>query len=92
MSNSTNTERRYFAQVPTRLLADLTSPDGPILTFVESDGRLHLNRAAVNARAADCRADDQIPAPVIVPPIIFQPAAAAMRRALVPVFNLKRGA
>jgi hypothetical protein len=94
MRNSTDATRRDFAQVPTRLLADLTSPDGPILTFVESDGRLHLNRAAVKARAAERHADGEMPAQVIVPPIIFHPAAATgtARQALVPVFNVKRGA
>lgn len=92
MSNSTDANRRYFAQVPTRLLADLTSPDGPILTFVESDGQLHLNRAAVKARVTERHADGEFPAPVIVAPIVFQPATAVARQASVPVFNVKRGA
>jgi len=92
MSNSTDANRRYFAQVPTRLLADLTSPDGAILTFVESDGRLHLNRAALKARAAESSANKEIAAPVIVSPIMFQPAAATPRQAVVQVFDVKRGA
>jgi len=92
MSNSTDAEQPDFAYARTRRMADLTSPDGPILTFVESDGRLHLNRAALKARAAESRTNKEIAAPVIVSPIIFQPAAATPRQALVQAFNVKRGA
>ena len=40
MSNRTDSEHQYFARVPTRLLAELTSSDGPGFTFVEADGQL----------------------------------------------------
>jgi hypothetical protein len=77
MSNRTDAEHQYFTRVPTRLLADLTSTDGPIFTFIEADGQLHLNKAALNARSAEQRARDEMPAPLPVPPIVFVPAGGA---------------
>jgi hypothetical protein len=70
MSNRTDAEHEYFARVPTRLLADLGSSDGPIFTFIEADGQLHVNQAALKARTAERHARGQMP----VPPIVFAPA------------------
>ena len=74
MSNRTDAEHQYFARVPTRLLADLTSSDGPIFTFIEADGQLHVNKAALKARSAERRARGEMPVPLPVPPIVFAPA------------------
>jgi len=74
MSNHTDAEHQYFARVPTRLLADLTTSDGPIFTFIEADGQLHVNRAALKARSAEQRARGEMPVPLPVPPIVFAPA------------------
>ena len=75
MSSRTDAEHNDFAQVPTKLLADLTSADGPIFTFVEGEGQLYVNPGALKARAARRRAVGAPPMPVVVPPIVFQPAA-----------------
>ena len=74
MSNRINSEHPYFARVRTRLLADLTSSDGPVFTFIEAEGELHVNKAALNARSAERRAGGEMPVPLPVPPILFVPA------------------
>lgn len=74
MSNRTNAERLYFARVPTRLLADLTTCDGPIFTFVEAEGQLHVKKAALVARSTERRSRGEMPVPLPVPPIVFMPA------------------
>jgi hypothetical protein len=74
MSNRTDAEHQYFARVPTRLLADLTSSDGPIFTFIAADSQLHVNKAALKARSAERRARGEMPVPLPVPPIVFAPA------------------
>lgn len=79
MTIRTDAQRAYFARVPNRLLADLISADGPILTFVEGDGQLHVNRTALKARAPQRCAAGEPSAPVVVGPILFTPNRAAGR-------------
>ena len=71
MTTRTDAEHAYFAQVPNRLLADRRSPTGPVLTFLEADGRLHVNPAAVGALQQ--HGQRSVLAPVVIPPILFIP-------------------
>jgi hypothetical protein len=78
MSTHADAQHAYFARVPNRLLADLRSADGPILTFVEADGQLHLNRAALGTLARQPRQTGDVSAPIVVAPILFTPGRSAL--------------
>jgi hypothetical protein len=77
MSNRTDAQHQYFARVPTRLLADLTSSDGPDFTFIEADGQLHVDKAALNARSVERRARRRMPVSLPVRPIVCGPEGGA---------------
>lgn len=71
MTTRTDAQHAYFARVPDRLLADLRSAQGPVLTFVEAEGQLQLNRAAVDAIARQAGPASNLPVPLVDPPILF---------------------
>jgi hypothetical protein len=79
MTTHTDAEHAYFARVPDRLLAELRSPSGPVLTFVEADGQLHVNEAALNRLLEDHRRRPAS-APVVAPPVVFIPSRACVSR------------
>lgn len=76
MTTRTDAEHAYFAQVPNRLLADLRSAAGPVLTLIKADGRLHANPAATGALQQ--HRQHRVSAPVAVPPILFIPNRTAL--------------
>ena len=76
MTTRTDTEHAYFAHVPGRLLADLRSATGPVLTFVETDGQLHVNQTAVDTLRQRAKRPDS--APVTAPPILFVPNRSSL--------------
>jgi hypothetical protein len=78
MSTHADAQHAYFARVPNRLLADLRSADGPILTYVEADGQLHVNRAALGTLARQPGQAGEASAPILVAPILFTPGRSAL--------------
>lgn len=77
MSTRTDPEYTYFARVPNRLLADLRSAEGPVLTFVEADGQLHLNQTAANALPRQPQATPELSA-LLDPPLLFMTSRRAL--------------
>jgi hypothetical protein len=67
---------RIIQQVATVATADLDSAYGPLFTYVHSDGQLHVNLAAAFAQADQPRDAEDIPRPVRVHSMLFQPAGA----------------
>ena len=74
MSTRTDAQHAYFARVPNKLLADLRSASGPILTFTDTDGQLHVNRNALEALERQPRRTGEAPTVLLVAPILFCPS------------------